>query len=128
MSRLLAVAAATALLVGCSTHPVASNEAKPVPPDRVFAFQSPSPTPTGMLVVVRDEGLQGRGCPAAFYIDGQLVAHVRAGETMTLSVPAGNRILGVGPAGKGLCTLADPATHRRETSVVVDPGTQTKVR
>ncbi|GAB3091446.1 hypothetical protein GCM10027159_05190 [Lysobacter terrae] len=72
--------------------------------------------------------MQGRGCPAAFYVDGQLVAQVRAGETTTLFVPVGNRIVGVGPAGKGLCTLADPATHRRETSLLIDPNNQTKVR
>ncbi len=128
MVRLVGLIVVAMLLGGCSTHPVSSGNAIPLPPDRVFAFQSPTGAPSGTLVVTRDQGMQGRGCHAAFYIDGQLAAHVRAGETATLSVPAGNRIVGVGPAGKGLCTLANPATHRRETSLVIEANSQIKVR
>lgn len=116
------------LAAGCATRPVALADAQPVPPDRVFGFQQPLDAPSGSLVVVRDVGHIASGCPMAFYVDGVLAAHVRTGETTTLTIPAGNRILGAGPAGKGLCTLGDETAHRRETSHVVEAGKQTKVR
>lgn len=62
------------------------------------------------------------------YLDGKLTAHVRTGETTTLTVPVGSRILGAGPAGEGMCAWANEATHTRETSHVVEPGSRTKVR
>lgn len=128
MKRLALFCLISVWVSGCATSPVALTDAKPVPADRIYAYRQPVNGASGTLVVVRDEGFQSKGCPVAFYIDGTLAAHVRAGETVTLTVPVGNRILGIGPAGKGLCSLADEATHRRETSLAVDSGSQTKVR
>lgn len=114
--------------VGCATRPVALSDAQEVPPDRVFGFQQSLDVPSGSLVVVRDVGYTGSRCPMAFYVDGVLAAHIKTGEVTTLSVPAGNRILGAEPAGRGLCTLGDETAHRRETSHAVETGKQTKVR
>ena len=128
MKRLVLIAVCTVALVGCATHPVPTSEALPVPTDRVFAFQTPIDKPSGTLIVVRDKGLSASGCPMAFYIDGTLAAHLRTGESTTLVVPAGARILGAGPAGKGMCSWANAETYRREASQLVIEGTTTKIR
>jgi hypothetical protein len=64
----------------------------------------------------------------AFYVDGTLAAYLSTGETTTLTVLAGNRILSAGPAGKGVCTWGNEEAHRRETSFAVGEGTSTKIR
>lgn len=126
MNRLIFLTAVA--LVGCSTHPVALDKAAAVPADQVFAFQSPDIAASGKLVIARDAGYMASGCPMAFYVDGKLAAHLRAGETTTLTVPAGNRILSAGPAGKGMCTWGNEQAHRRETSYAVEAGTTAKIR
>lgn len=127
MNRFALLTAAVIALAGCATHPVSSSEAVPVPQDRVFAFRTPAST-SGTLVVVRDEGYISSGCPMAFYVDGQLAAYLRTGEIATFHVPAGTRILGAGPAGKGMCTWGNEDAHRRETTFSVGEGTSTKIR
>ena len=128
MKRLMLLFVAAALVTGCATHPVAPSDAKPVPADRIFAYQPSGDATSSTIVIARDEGFQSKGCPMAFYVDGTLAAHLRAGETTTLEVPAGNHIFGAGPAGKGLCAMANEATHRRETSMTTEPGSRTKLR
>lgn len=128
MKRFAVFCLIPALAAACATSPVALTDAKPIPADRVFAYGQPIDGPSGQLVVVRDEGSQAKGCPMAFYVDGKLTAHVRTSETTTLTVPAGSRILGAGPAGEGMCAWANKAAHTRETSHVVEPGSRTKVR
>lgn len=128
MKRLALIAVCTAALVGCATHPIPSSEALPVPTDRVFAFQAPTDKPSGTLVVVRDKGFIGGGCPMAFYVDGTLAAHLRTGESTMLIVPAGSRILGAGPAGAGMCQWGKTEAYRREAAQLVTEGTTTKIR
>ncbi|MHC9086260.1 hypothetical protein ACYX7E_14710 [Luteimonas sp. RIT-PG2_3] len=94
----------------------------------MFAYNQPIDVPSGQIVVVRDAGLPGAACPFGFYIDGQLTAHLRRGETTTLIIPAGSRILAVGPAGTGVCDLVNAEARRRETTVMVEPSSVTKIR
>jgi hypothetical protein len=94
----------------------------------VFAYNKPIDGPSGQIVVVRDAGLPGAACPFGFYIDGQLAAHLRRAETTTLIVPAGDHILGVGPAGTGVCDLVNVEARRRETTVMVEPNGIAKIR
>ena len=128
MNRLMLLFAAAALVTGCATHPVASTDAKPVPADRIFAYQPSGNATSSTVLVTRDEGLQSKQCPLAFYVDGTLAAHLRTGEVATLEVPAGNHVLGASPAGKGLCSMVNEAAHRREVSVTTEPGSRTKLR
>lgn len=128
MKRLVLIAVCTAALVGCATHPTPSSEALPVPADRVFAFQAPIDRPSGTLIVVRDKGLIASGCPMAFYVDGTLAAHLRTGESTTLIVPVGSRILGAGPAGGGICKWSNTEAYRREAAQLVTEGATTKIR
>ncbi len=68
------------------------------------------------------------GCPFAFSVDGKIAAHIRRGESVTLAVPAGTRIIGAEPTGKGVCSWGNEDKQRRETSIAVETGVQTKVR
>lgn len=128
MKRFAMLCLIPALAAACATRPVALTEAKPVPVDRVFAYSQAHVGPSGTVVIVRDAGHMGGGCPLALYVDGVLAAHVRTSETVTLTVPAGNHIFGGGPAGSGMCAWRDEAAHRRETSQEVKAGSRIKIR
>lgn len=79
-------------------------------------------------MVVRDRGMMSGGCPMDVLIDGKSAAHVRSGESLELHVPAGMRIVGVAPAGKGLCGLSNPDRYRRETTLDVTAGNAYRLR
>lgn len=119
---------ACVVLASCATRQIDSAQAQPVPSERVFAFNGAGDSSTGQVVVTRDIGAVGGACPLALYIDGALAAHLRRGETVTLSVPAGNRIVSATIAGKGVCSWGDESGHRREISQVVTAGGQTRIR
>lgn len=120
---------AIATLSGCSTKPVASVASQPVPADRIFAYQPAGNDPmTGTLIVARDAGAMMGACPFAFSVDGKVTAHIRRGESATLAIPAGNRIISAEPTGKGVCSWGNEDKQRRETSVTIETGVQTKVR
>lgn len=119
----------TAMLTSCAaTRPVALQDAKPVPVERVFAFNGPSDSSTGTVIVVRDMGHMGGGCPMGFYVDGELAAHVRKGESVALTIPAGNHVIGAGPEGDGICSWRNEATYRREVAVTVQAGATSNIR
>lgn len=128
MKRLMLFFATAVLITGCATHPVAPADAKPVPADRVFAYQPTGDANSSTITIARDEGMQSKQCPLAVYVDGTLAAHLRTGEVATLEVPAGNHVIGASPAGKGLCAMVNEAAHRREVSVTTEPGSRTKLR
>ena len=76
MKRYLLFVLLPAVVGGCATHPVAVEDADPVPADRVFAPLAVSDAAAGRLLIVRDRGTMVGGCPMALYVDGVLVAHV----------------------------------------------------
>lgn len=128
MEKILLYLVATIVLAGCATRQISADQAQPVPTDRVFAFNAVGDGASGQLVVTRDVGAVGGACPLALYIDGTLAAHLRRGESVTLTVPAGSRIVSASFAGKGLCKWGDESAHRREISHMVAAGSKTNIR
>jgi hypothetical protein len=107
------------LLVGCSTSPISSDQADPVPSDRLYAFTAKAES---RLVVTRDTGILGGACNYKLYIDGKYAAAFGSGETATFGLKPGNHILGIaaGPpcGGAGLI----------ESEVTIDAGQTLKRR
>jgi hypothetical protein len=101
--RVLLPASAALLAIACTTTPVPSSSAKPVPPSRIHAPEFTKAEPGfGFVVVTRDTGLQVESCAAGLYVDGTLVAELEAGEQMRLFVQAGEHLVGVTVKG-GVC-------------------------
>lgn len=124
---MLKIAAATALVVliaGCSTSPVAFDKAKPVPGDRVLAYGKKPAGQYGTIQVARDTGFVGGGCFVAVHVDGRPVARIDTGEVVSLYVPAGEHLVGLGAdaSGSGLCTWSGAL---KEQATILKPG-QTK--
>ena len=115
------LALSSVLLAGCSTSPVSSSQADPVPTNRLTAFQSKPAGQFGILIVTRDSGFTGSACNTLLFIDGQKSAAISSGETAKFYVPAGERIIGVNSTalcGGGL----------KERSLVMEPGGTKKYR
>ncbi len=109
-----------ALTAGCSTVAVVPNAAMDVPAERLVR---PSQTGDARLTVVRDEGFLGKACYYALYVNRELTARMATSERVSLAVPSGEVLLGVGrdPQGAGLCSpVADTTRVQRET--LLKPG------
>lgn len=104
MKKIVVSLMACVVLAGCATRQISSEQAQPVPAERVFAFNGIGDSASGQVIVTRDVGAVGGACPLALYIDGTLAAHLQRGESVSLSVPSGNRIVSAIFAGKGLCS------------------------
>lgn len=107
--RMVLLSLFLALAAGCSTSPVAFDEAKPVPSDRIFAFSNKPETPFGTIVVARDTGFVSGGCFVAIHIDGKVVARIDTGEVVSLYLPVGDHLVGLGvdKQGGGMCSWTD---------------------
>lgn len=122
MNRSALLLAATMLLSGCSTSPISSSEADPVPGDRLYAFTGKE---TSRLVVTRDTGILGAACNYKLYIDGTLAGAFGSGETASFGLKPGTHILGIaaGPpcGGAGLIesdvTIGAGQTVKRRISI-----------
>lgn len=117
MRRLGCSFIAVLLFAGCATTPLASSQAKPVPKERILAYQDSSESLNAALVLTRDVGLLGSGCFYAFWINGSLAARFGTGETATFFVEPGEHLLRVGrdPQGLGLCGVDSDRWTQRET-------------
>lgn len=115
--KLFVGALAVALLAGCSTSPVPSDQADPVPSSRLFGYQKQGSN-DAILVVTRDNGFTGSACNTTLSIDGKKSAEIGSGETARFYVPAGDHIVGAASCGSGL--------KERETSI--KPGNTKKFR
>ncbi len=93
--KVLAVGSLAATLTGCYTKPITPEEADPVPPDRLYGYQTGG---NAQLIVTRDSGLFGSGCNVRFFIDGKHVADLSSGEVARFSMSAGQYVLGVTPS------------------------------
>lgn len=105
------------LLVGCATTPIPSAQAKPVPSDRLLAFQEKKAETTSTLVVTRDVGFLGSGCYIEFSINGIMVANVDVGETAHFFVTPGELVFKSALNGAGLCALNKDYWTQRETII-----------
>jgi hypothetical protein len=91
------------MLVGCTTTPLSVNESKPVPPDRVCeAYKKYSLPKEGQahVIIVRDNGILGAAGSAALFLNGEILARIKAGESIKININAGDNILGIGPGTK----------------------------
>lgn len=117
---------ATALLIaivlisGCATTPISSEQADPVPGDRQVRYRSPAPN-TVPITITRDSGFISAACATKVFVNGELAAYVRAGERVTLNIPAGEVIIGAQP--DGIC-----AGGLVETQAILQPARHIQFR
>ena len=122
--RILIGALVVGLLAGCASTAISVRDAKPVPADEVYAFQSKPAGESGKITVVRDSGAVGSGCDIVVYVDGRKAAKVGTGQRVTFYLPAGSPNLGAGLAGSGLCAGA----AIRTIAATVRPGKESLYR
>ncbi|HBX57588.1 3-isopropylmalate dehydratase [Pseudomonas sp. UBA2684] len=113
-------------LAGCSSYQADPDKVTQVPSDRVLAYQQPAQN-TGQIVVNRDLGMLGGGCYVAVLVDRQVAARIAIGEAVSLHVPPGNRVLGIG-IDKQDDTLCGMGRLRREVAVRVTEGESQQFR
>lgn len=104
--KLIVGALAVMLLAGCASSAISVRDAKPVPSDEVYAYQSKPAGESGKITVVRDSGAVGSGCDIVVYVDGRKAAKIGTGQRATFYLPPGTPNLGAGLAGSGLCAGA----------------------
>ena len=86
--------------VACSTTPVPSSSAVPVPGNRVLAPEfTRAEEGHALVVVTRDKSLTAIACTAHLHVDGTLVADLRPSEQIRLFLEEGQHLLGVSTAG-----------------------------
>ncbi len=107
-------------LVGCSTTPVSSHNAKEVAP--IIKYQEKQ----GLIpvTIIRDKGIIASACAITTYINGDQVANLDTGEKVVAYVQPGNIIVGAGFIGSGLCS----GPERKERSFNVSSGESTTLR
>src|SRR5687767_15323554 len=75
----------TILVVACTSTPVPSSYAKPIPADRIRAPEfTRAQEGFALVVVTRDKGLTALACTAHLHVDGTLVADLRPSEQIRL--------------------------------------------
>lgn len=87
-----------AVMSGCATTPIPSSQADNVSAERHLRFRSAA-SGTVPIVITRDAGLMSSACSTRVFVNGELAANIRAGEKVTLNIPAGDVILGAQPDG-----------------------------
>ncbi|AMW64543.1 lipoprotein (endogenous virus) [Pseudomonas phage phiAH14a] len=122
--RILIAAVAVAMLAGCASSAISVRDAKPVPSDEVYAFQTKPAGESGKVTVVRDSGAVGSGCDIVVYVDGRKAAKIGPGQRATFYLPPGSPSLGAGLAGSGLCAGA----AIRTIAAAVQPGKESLYR
>jgi hypothetical protein len=124
--RLIALVIPLLILAGCSSVGADRDKVKPVPADRLLAYQVPVDG-SGEIVVNRDVGMIGGGCYVAISIDHTVAARIGIGEEAHFKVPAGTRILGVGLDEKD-DTLCSKGRLDLKLAVQLEKGTSQRFR
>jgi hypothetical protein len=120
------LAALSLLLAGCSSWEPASEYIRPVPAQRLLAYQQPQDW-GGHIEVIRDFGGMGSGCYIAVLVDRQLAARIGVGERASFQVPLGTRVLGIGIDSLD-DTLCGKGRLRRELAIRVEEGSRQQFR
>ena len=117
MLKITATIALAALVTGCSTSPISFDQAKPVPDSRVMAYGQKPAGPYGTIQVSRDTGFVAGGCFVAIHVDGRPVARIDTGEAVSLFVPAGDHLVGLGADERcsGLCSFSGSLKEQSAT-------------
>ncbi|WAJ36315.1 3-isopropylmalate dehydratase [Pseudomonas sp. GOM7] len=84
------------LMAGCSSFRADPEHVRPVPEDRLLAFQKAEAS-SAHIVVTRDFGLMGGGCYVAIEVDRKVAARIGVGEEASFQVPPGTHIVGITP-------------------------------
>lgn len=123
MRTTIAALLAAVVMGGCASHTVSRYTARPVPQDRLLAYQVKPTGPSAQIVLVRDAGMSGAACFFAVHVDQVLAARIDTGEIVTLHVPAGAVHLHVA-AGDPLSSLCGggPATSFANRELVLADG------
>ena len=118
--RLILIALPLVLLAGCSSFRGNPEDIKPVPEDRLLAFQEAQEN-GAQIVVNRDFGIMGGGCYVAIEVDRKVAARIGVGEVATFQVPPGTRVVGITPDRMDN-TLCGMGRLLREVAVPVKAG------
>lgn len=118
--RLLLFAVPLLLLAGCSSFRADPEHVRPVPQDRLLAFQQDG-ADRAHIVVNRDFGVMGGGCYVAIEVDRQVAARIGVGEQASFQVPPGTRIVGITPDRMD-DTLCGMGRLLREVAVPIKAG------
>ena len=89
IAALIICLAATA----CGTSPTPIAKATDVPNDRIFARQQVSSSTPATLTLIRDTGLHGAEHVFEFWVNGQHLVELKAGEKFTTPINPGSVIL-----------------------------------
>jgi len=118
--RSILIALPLVLLAGCSSFRGNPEDIKPVPEDRLLAFQDAQEN-GAQIVVNRDFGMMGGGCYVAIEVDRKVAARIGVGEVATFQVRPGTRVVGITPDRMD-DTLCGMGRLLREVAVPVKSG------
>ena len=118
--RSILIALPLVLLAGCSSFRGNPEDIKPVPEDRLLAFQEVQEN-GAQIVVNRDFGMMGGGCYVAIEVDRKVAARIGVGEVATFQVRPGTRVVGITPDRMDN-TLCGMGRLLREVAVPVKAG------
>jgi|TARA_R100001039_G_C1778178_1_gene66196 hypothetical protein len=122
MTRTLITTVLMLTITGCSTTPISSLDADPVPPERIYAHNQPLQEEHGTLTLTRDSGLLGSACGIIVKINGVLTAKLDPAETVSLDLTPGTYIVSAS-ADQGLCE-----TGVKEVKDTITPNTTIRYR
>lgn len=121
--KLVASFALLTTLIGCVSIPTPGGEAATVPSTRHLLF-SEAAADKGTVSVTRDSGFAGSDCPTTLFVNDKMAALGKAGETVTLHLPAEPVTLGAipfGVCGGGLARLEIHPTPARPARYRIGP-------
>lgn len=101
--RIFIAGMAVVMQTGCASTAISVIDAKPVPRDELYAFQTKPAGDSGKITIVRDSGMVGSGCDIVVYVDGRKAAKIGTGQRVSFYLPPGTPSIGAGLAGSGLC-------------------------
>lgn len=100
------------VLQACSTTPISSSEATPVPSERRFVEPVQGCDTCGTVALTRDAGFMGAACSVTAHFDGRKIAELKPGESVSFPAQPGQHVLEAEP---GFC-----AGNRVGTTVLVE--------
>ncbi|AZC09826.1 hypothetical protein DKE47_010685 [Acinetobacter nosocomialis] len=91
-------------LIGCSTSPVVSNTAKPIPNERVYNqnYLKKHTPEQAKVTFLRDKGFLGSGCNHDIYVNNEKVFSIRSNEIATIYLEPKYYIFRL-ETGAGMC-------------------------
>ena len=113
-------------LSGCTSFRADTEHLKPVPAERLSAWQQTLAT-SSELVVDRDIGIMGGGCYVALMIDREPAALMAVGEVATFHLPPGEHIVGITTDKQG-GTLCSKGRLDRELRLQTSAGERQHLR